>query len=76
MNGIKVTRRDAKYIDFIIASDEQNIYRYYAGDKQFHKLVGFGKNNFGKAIRGKEREKINTLVKTVFENNLPFAIIL
>lgn len=75
MNAIKVTQRDTRYIDFIIASDEQNIYRYIAGDDQFHKLVGFGKGNFGKAIRGKEREKVNSIVKKVFENNLPFAVI-
>lgn len=75
MNGIKVTYRGKDYIDFIIASDEENLYRYCAGADKFHKLIGFGKNNFGKAIRGKERAKINELVKIVFENNLPFAII-
>lgn len=75
MNGIKVTVRDTNYIDFEITNDPANLYRYVHGDKTFHKLFGVGRNNFGKAVRGKEREKINEIVKIVFENNLPFAII-
>lgn len=75
MNGIKVTIREERYIDFIIFSDEQNVYRYIYGDDTFHKLIGFGKGNFGKAIRGNERKKLNEIVKYVFENKLPFAII-
>lgn len=75
MNGIKVTIRGERYIDFIIFSDEQNVYRYVSGEDTFHKLLGYGKGNFGKAIRGSERKKVNEIVKIVFENKLPFAII-
>lgn len=75
MNGIKVTTREKNYIDFIISTDKQNLYRYCKGDKTFHKLFGVGRNNFGKAIRGNERKKIENLVKLVFENNLPFGFI-
>ena len=76
MNGIKVIYRGTDYIDFEIANDESNLYRYVRGEATFHKLFGLGKNNFGKAVRGNERKKINDIVKHVFENNLPFAIII
>lgn len=76
MNGIKVTCRDTKYkyIDFIVNSDNENIYRYEEATGKIKKLFGIGKNNFGKAIRGKARQKIEEMAKIVYKNNLPFAI--
>lgn len=75
MLAIKVITRDKNYIDFEISGDRQNLYRYIKGENSFKKLFGVGKNNFGKAIRGNARNKINQLVKIVFENNLPFGMI-
>lgn len=76
MEGIKVTTRDMKYgyIDFIVNSDAENLYRYEEATGKMKKLFGFGKSNYGKAIRGKARQKIEAMAKMIYENNLPFAI--
>lgn len=76
MDAIKVTTRDMKYgyIDFIVNSDDENLYRYEKSTGKIKKLFGFGKNNYGKAIRGKARQKIEEMAKMVYDNNLPFAI--
>lgn len=76
MNGIKVTMRDVKYkyIDFIVNSDTENLYRYEEHTGKMRKLFGIGNRNFGKAIRGKERQKVEAYAKFVYENNLPFVL--
>lgn len=76
MEAIKVTTRDMKYgyIDFTVNSDKENLYRYEEATGKIKKLFGVGKNNFGKAIRGKARQKIEEMAKFVYENNLPLAI--
>ena len=76
MNGIKVTMRDMKYkyIDFTVNSDPENLYRYEEHTGKMRKLFGIGNRNFGKAIRGKERQKVEAFAKLAYENNLPFVI--
>lgn len=70
--AIKVEQRWENCIDFIVSADEQNLYRFENG--KMRKLFGFGKDNFGKAIRGNIRKQIEELARTAFENNLPFAV--
>ena len=73
--GLKVTMRDPNYIDFTITNDNQNLYRYEKATGKMRKILGVGPNNFGNAIRGIDRKKIESVAKEVFERNLPFAII-
>lgn len=74
---LKVTTVDKKngFIDFIVSSDEQNLYRYEKATGKMRKILGVGKGNFGNAIRGIDRKKIESVAKRVYENNLPFAVI-
>lgn len=73
-NGINVMTRGTDYIDFTIAGDSQSLYRYESFTGKMRKLFGIG--NYGKAVRGKERARIEAVAKIVFDNNLPFAVIL
>ena len=72
---IKVTTRYPDYIDFIIGSDKENLYRYEKATGKMRKILGVGKGNFGNAIRGIDRKKVESVAKRVYENNLPFAVI-
>lgn len=72
---IKVTTRYPDYIDFIIGSDKQNLYRYEKATGKMRKILGVGKGNFGNAIRGIDRKKVESVAKIVFERKLPFAVI-
>lgn len=75
--AIKVTNSDYdtyKYIDFVVAGDDENIYRYEEATGKMKKLFGCGRNNFGKAIRGNIRKQVENLAKTAYENRIPFAI--
>lgn len=76
MNGIKVEMRNMqyKYIDFTVNSDPANLYRYEEFTGKMRKLFGVGKNNYGKALRGKERQKVEAFAKLAYENNLPFVL--
>lgn len=74
MNGIKVTYTGTDYIDFIIANDDENLYRYEKHTGKMRKLIGFGRGNFGKAIRGKQREIVEKYARYAFENNLPLVL--
>ena len=74
--GLKVEARYPNYaIDFTITNDNQNLYRYEKATGKMRKLIGYGPNNFGNAIRGIDRKKIESVAKEVFERNLSFAII-
>lgn len=79
MKAIRVISdyREYGYIDFEIldanGESNQNLYRYYNGESGFSKVYGF--SGYGKAIRGKARKLIEQYIKTVYENNVPFAII-
>lgn len=74
---LKVSELDKKngYMDFHVSGDDDNLYRYEEATGKMRKVLGFGKDNFGKAIRGIDRKKIEIVAKRVYENNLPFAII-
>lgn len=76
LNGIKVTTRDAKYgyIDFIVSNDSENVYRYENSTKKMRKLFGIGRNNYGKALRGSMRQKVEEMAKIAYENGLPFVL--
>ena len=69
---IKVMARYDSYIDFEVSADCMSLYRYEATTGKIRKLFGF--DNYGKAVRGKVRKKVETLAKTVFESGLPFAV--
>lgn len=76
MNAIQITNRDMtyKYIDFIVSSDPDNLYRYEEYTGKMRKLFGFGRDNFGKALRGSARQKVEEMAKTAYENGLPFVL--
>lgn len=67
MKAIRVINdyREHGYIDFEILDAN--------GESGFSKVYGF--SGYGKAIRGKARKLIEQYIKTVYENNVPFAII-
>ena len=73
MVGIKVMgENNGKYIDFIVSEDGANLYRYYKGDNEFHKTMGFGR--LGNAVRGKKRATVLELAKICMDGKLPFAM--
>ncbi len=76
MNGIKIETRDTKYgyIDFTVNSDTENLYRWELATGKMHKLFGFGPRNYGKAIRGNERKKVEQYAEMAYHANLPFVI--
>lgn len=73
-NGIHIITREADYIDFIVTSDPQSLYRFESRTGKMRKLFGMG--NFGQAVRGKERGRIEKLAKIAFEDKLPVAFVL
>lgn len=76
MNAIQITYRNmtCKYIDFIVTSDPDNLYRYEEVTGKIRKILGFGRGNFGKAIRGNARQKVEEIAKIAYNNMLPFAM--
>ena len=76
MNGIKIFYRDntCGYIDFTVGSDTENFYRWERATGKMRKLFGIGRSNYGKAIRGNERKKIEQYAAMAYHNNLPFVI--
>lgn len=59
-----------EYLEFIVLGDGANLYRYYATDDKMHKIMGVGKGNRGKAIRGKLRTEVEDLARKAFKGNL------
>ena len=76
MNGIKITTRDTNYgyIDFTVNSDPENLYRWELATGKMRKLFGIGRSNYGKAIRGNERKKVEQYAEMAYHGNLPFVI--
>lgn len=76
MNGIKIEYRNTEYgyIDFIVNSDPANFYRWELATGKMRKLFGIGRNNYGKAIRGNERKKVEQYAEMAYHANLPFVI--
>lgn len=76
MDGLKVTARDMKYryIDFIVDSDSENLYRYEKDTDKIKKLFGIGKNNYGKAISGAARKKVEEMARKAYNHNIPIVI--
>ena len=76
MNGIKIETRDTRYgyIDFTVLSDTENLYRWELATGKMRKLFGIGPRNYGKAIRGNERKKVEQYAEMAYHGNLPFVI--
>lgn len=72
MNGIKVESRGAGYIDFTVAND-CNLYRYEESTGKMKKIFGFP-SEWSKALRGKERKRVEKYAAIAYERNLPFVI--
>lgn len=63
------------YIDFYVYVDGESeaiLYRQYDCEKKFKKILGI--NTYGRAIRGKLRERAQELVNGMIANRQTFAI--
>ena len=69
------------FIDFEIQTApgicDNNCYRYYRDDPKgkFTKLYGLGRDNFGKAARGKLRQRVSEYLPQLFDSSAPFILI-